>query len=161
MIEIQHLDAVQIPMSLLLEADPSEACIQRYLHQAYCLAAVVDGELGELGESVAQGEIIGVCVAKLIAENTYEVFNLAVYPAFQQQGIGSQLLSALLSRLKEQGVQSVLLGTGTFGYQLTFYQRLGFRVEGVIRDFFLDHYDEPIFEQGIQHKDMLRLRLDL
>ncbi|NAW63860.1 GNAT family N-acetyltransferase [Photobacterium halotolerans] len=149
MIEIQHLDAAQIPMSLLLEADPSEACIQRYLNGAYCLAAVVDGE------------IIGVCVAKLIAENTFEVFNLAVYPAFQQQGIGSQLLSALFPRLKEQGVQSVVLGTGTFGYQLMFYQRLGFRVESVIKDFFLDHYDEPIFELGIQHKDMLRLRVDL
>ncbi|MEI8593562.1 GNAT family N-acetyltransferase [Photobacterium sp. Hal280] len=149
MIEIQHLDAAQIPMALLLEADPSDACIQRYLNGAYCLAAVVDGE------------IIGVCVAKLIAENTYEVFNLAVYPAFQQQGIGSQLLSALFLRLKEQGVQSVVLGTGTFGYQLTFYQRLGFRVECVIKDFFLDHYDEAIFEQGIQHQDMLRLRLAL
>ncbi|WP_311567352.1 GNAT family N-acetyltransferase [Photobacterium arenosum] len=157
MIEIQHLDAAQIPMALLLEADPSEACIQRYLNGAYCLAAVdVD-----VDESEEKGEIVGVCVAKPIAEYTYEIFNLAVYPAFQQQGIGSKLLTALFSRLRKQGVQSLVLGTGTFGYQLTFYQRLGFRVESVAKDFFLDHYDEPIFELGIQHRDMLRLRLDL
>lgn len=52
------------------------------------------------------------------------------------------------------------VGTGTFGHQLAFYQRLGFRVTHVDRGFFLDNYDAPIFEDGIQHKDMLRLTLD-
>ncbi|KZN45517.1 hypothetical protein N482_14865 [Pseudoalteromonas luteoviolacea NCIMB 1942] len=31
--------------------------------------------------------------------------------------------------------QRVELGTGTFGYQLTYYQRLGFRVESVEVDY--------------------------
>ncbi|WP_331435775.1 hypothetical protein [Photobacterium gaetbulicola] len=53
------------------------------------------------------------------------------------------------------------MGTGTFGYQLAFYQREGFRVVGIDKDFFLDHYDEPVMENGIQHKDMLRLQLIL
>ncbi|WP_330960892.1 GNAT family N-acetyltransferase [Photobacterium sp. 53610] len=149
MIRIHHVDPELIPMALLLEADPSEACIQRYLSGAFCLAAVQNDE------------IIGVCVAQSIAEATYELFNLAVYPAYQQQGIGTQLLTALFPRLRKQGATALVLGTGTFGYQLTFYQKLGFRVDAVMKDFFLDHYDEPIFEQGLQHRDMLRLRLDL
>ncbi len=31
----------------------------------------------------------------------------------------------------------------------------------VIKDHFLDNYPEPIFETGIQHKDMLRLYIQL
>ncbi|WP_198422013.1 hypothetical protein [Stenotrophomonas acidaminiphila] len=41
-----------------------------------------------------------------------------------------------------------------------FYQRHGFRVFQVDRDFFLRNYDEAIVEDGIQHRDMLRLALD-
>ena len=45
----------------------------------------------------------------------------------------------------------------SFGYQLAWYQREGFRVFAIERDFFLENYPEPIYEQGIQLKDMLRL----
>jgi len=51
------------------------------------------------------------------------------------------------------------VGTGTFGYQLAFYQRHGFRVTAIDRDFFVQNYPEPIFEDGIQLHDMLRLTL--
>ncbi|QUJ69782.1 GNAT family N-acetyltransferase (plasmid) [Photobacterium sp. GJ3] len=148
MIEFRHVDPTLVPMALLLEADPSETCIRAYLNDAYCLAAVVGGE------------ILGVCVAKETKPGIYEIFNLAVDPLYQQQGIGSQLLSALFPRLKKLGVDVVELGTGTFGYQLTFYQKMGFRVVSVVKDFFTDHYEEPIFEHGLQHRDMLRLRLN-
>jgi hypothetical protein len=53
------------------------------------------------------------------------------------------------------------VGTGTFGYQLAWYQRAGLRVQAVVRDFFLDQYDEPIVEDGIRHRDMLRLAVVL
>ncbi|EXJ14911.1 acetyltransferase, GNAT family [Imhoffiella purpurea] len=58
-------------------------------------------------------------------------------------------------------VKRLEVGTGTFGYQLAFYQREGFRVDAIEKDFFLSNYDGPIYEDGIQLKDMLRLALDL
>ncbi len=58
------------------------------------------------------------------------------------------------------GARRLEVGTGTFGYQLTWYQRNGFRVFAVERDFFLANYEEPIYENGIQLKDMLRLAVD-
>jgi protein-L-isoaspartate O-methyltransferase len=58
------------------------------------------------------------------------------------------------------GARRLEVGTGSFGYQLAWYQRAGFRVFAVERDFFLDNYEEPIFEDGIQLKDMLRLAVD-
>jgi hypothetical protein len=50
---------------------------------------------------------------------------------------------------------------GSFGHQLTFYQRAGFRVVAVEPDYFLQHYPEPLFENGLQHRDRLRLALAL
>ncbi len=82
-------------------------------------------------------------------------------PDHQRQGIGSGLLRHGLAKLAVRGIRRVELGTGTFGYPLTCYQRLGFRVDAVVKDHFLHHYPDPIFESGIQHKDMLRLSLTL
>ena len=86
--------------------------------------------------------------------------NIAVSPSNQQHGIGTRLLETVIDRMKESGAKGIEVGTGTFGYQLTFYQRQGFRVDRIDKDFFLKNYPEPIFENGIQHKDMLRLTLE-
>ncbi|MEM8859328.1 MAG: GNAT family N-acetyltransferase [Chloroflexota bacterium] len=138
-----------VPLALFLEADPSESSINSYLAGSWCFAA-------------QQGkQIIGACVAKTIGEGCAEIFNISVLPSTQGKGIGTKLLKFVLDELKQKGVQRVELGTGAFGYQLTYYHRLGFRVGEVIQNHFLDNYAEPIFENGIQHKDMLRLYLDL
>lgn len=136
-------------MSLLLEADPSKENVRGYLKDAYCY----------LGEE--SGEAVAVCVLNLNDAQTLELFNIAVHPDRQGQGIGSQLLHHVIEAAQGEGFDRIELGTGTFGYQLMFYQRAGFRVQGVIKDFFIDKYDEPIHEMGIQLKDMLRLALEL
>ncbi|MCL6269587.1 GNAT family N-acetyltransferase [Sansalvadorimonas sp. 2012CJ34-2] len=138
----------QIPIELLLEADPSEAKIQSYLPGSTCFA-VEDGE-----------KIVAVCVLIPLSSTSWELINIAVDPSCQGSGVGSKLLKHALSEMKKLGIKRVELGTGSFGYQLTFYQRAGFRVFAVDRDFFLNNYDEPLFENGLQHKDMLRLAIE-
>ncbi|MBE0465269.1 MAG: GNAT family N-acetyltransferase [Halomonadaceae bacterium] len=135
----------EIPIELLLEADPSEETIASYLEGAWYFAAKRDEK------------VIGACIAKPINTGTAEIFNIAIYPQFQQQGVGSGLLRFALNELKTKNMQRVELSTGTFGYQLTYYQRHGFRVDRVVKNHFLDNYPEPIFENGIQHQDALRL----
>lgn len=135
----------EIPIELLLEADPSEETIASYLEGAWYFAAKRDEK------------VIGACIAKPINTGTAEIFNIAIYPQFQQQGVGSGLLRFALNELKTKNMQGVELSTGTFGYQLTYYQRHGFRVDRVVKNHFLDNYPEPIFENGIQHQDALRL----
>jgi hypothetical protein len=44
---------------------------------------------------------------------------------------------------------------------LALYQKCGFRIVGVDLDFFIRHYPEKIYENGIQCRDMIRLSLDL
>lgn len=138
-----------VPLPLLLVADPSEERIRDYLAGALCLVAE------------EAGEVVGACVLNRLDDATLELFNIAVDPADQGQGIGAGLLRRALDEARARGYRRVELGTGTFGYQLAFYQRAGFRVEAVVKDHFLTHYDEPVIESGLQHKDQLRLGLEL
>ena len=147
--EYLETKAGDIPIQLLLEADPSEQIIYSYLSQAWCFAAKLDDN------------VVGACIVKGLKQGIAEIVNVAVYPGFQQQGIGSDLLRFVLAELPNKAVYRAELGTGSFGYQLTYYQRICFRVDTVIKDYFLTHYADPIFENGIQHKDMLRLYIDL
>ncbi|AYF20141.1 TPA: GNAT family N-acetyltransferase [Vibrio parahaemolyticus] len=139
----------EIPLDLLLEADPSEASITSYLPDSWCFAALDNGR------------VFAACIVKAQTNSLAEIFNVSVSPEQQGQGIGSKLLKLVLSQLPSKGINRVELGTGTFGYQLTYYQRLGFRVDSIIKDHFLLNYPEPIYENGIQHKDMLRLYVNI
>ncbi|EJA3105406.1 GNAT family N-acetyltransferase [Vibrio vulnificus] len=145
-IEVKSSD---IPLDLLLEADPSEVNIASYLSDSWCFAAS------------AHGQILAACIVKAQTNCFAEIFNVSVSPELQGQGIGSKLLKFVLSQLSSKGINRVELGTGTFGHQLTYYQRLGFRVDSIIKDHFLLNYPEPIYENGIQHKDMLRLYINV
>lgn len=138
-----------VPLSLLLEADPDVEKIKTYLSNSLCFAATQGANL------------VGVCVFKKQSSLCIELMNIAVTPSHQALGIGSKLLSFAISELKQSDFLRIELGTGTFGHQLGFYQRLGFRVDSIIKNHFLDNYSKPIFENGIQHKDMLRLVLSL
>lgn len=148
---MQYLEvkSSEIPLDLLLEADPSEANIASYLSDSWCFAALDNGR------------VLAACIVKPQTNNLAEIFNVSVSPELQGKGIGSELLKLVLSKLPSKGVNRVELGTGTFGHQLTYYQRLGFRVESIIKDHYLLNYSESIYENGIQHKDMLRLYVNI
>ncbi len=143
--EVPYTDA---PIELLLEADPSREKINQYICRSNCFVAT------------DQGQTVGAYVLQPVSPDIYELMSIAVLPEFQQQGIGSKLLRHAVASASALGAHRLEVGTGTFGYQLAFYQKEGFRVYAVERDFFLDNYDGPIYENGIQLKDMLRLAVD-
>lgn len=147
-LSIHEVPPTDAPLALLLLADPSESKVRAYLPGARCFAARVDGA------------IAGICAVVTHAQGRHELINIAVDPAWQQRGIGSRLLVHVIDTYRREGADRFEVGTGAFGYPLAFYQRHGFRVFQVDRDFFLRNYDEAIVEDGIQHRDMLRLALD-
>ncbi|BFM48750.1 GNAT family N-acetyltransferase [Marinomonas sp. THO17] len=141
--------AAEIPIELLLQADPSIENIALYMENGLVFAAV-ESDL-----------VVGVIVAGFLTDKKMELYNVSVSEAFQKQGVGTKLMEFVLARLKSQGIARIEVGTGSFGYPLTFYQAVGFRVDSVVKDHFINKYPEPIFENGIQHKDMLRLYMNL
>lgn len=148
-LNVQPVSADEAPMHLLLEADPSEAHIKKYLRQSFCYSAKKNKRF------------VGVYVLCSLDSSAFELMNIAVAPDCRKEGIGTALLQHAITTAKQHGAERLDLGTGTFGYQLAFYQKAGFRVTAVERDYFLNHYGEPIFEDGIQHKDRLRLSKNL
>lgn len=136
-------------MDLLLLADPSEEKVRSYLPESKCFV-VLRGAV-----------VVGACVVRPRGAGRHEVMSIAVHPACQKSGYGTALLKWVVEFFRRSGARQLEVGTGTFGYQLAFYQRQGFRVASIDHDFFVENYPEPIFENGIQLFDMLRLTLRL
>ena len=145
---IREVPTVDAPLDLLLLADPSEEKIRSYLAQSRCFVASNNGV------------VAGACAVEQLESGVHELMCIAVYPDRQKNGIGTALLQWVIDFYRRSGASRLEVGTGTFGYQLAFYQRQGFRVTCIDRNFFIHNYPEPIFEDGIQLFDMLRLTLD-
>lgn len=150
-VEIRKLNTnEEAPLQLLLLADPSEKIVRDYLKRGECYIA-------ESGE-----QMIGVYVLLPTRPETVELANVAVMEKQQGKGIGKQLVVHAVQNAKAKGYKTIEIGTGNSGIgQLALYQKCGFRINGVDRDFFVTHYAEEIFENGIQCRDMIRLSQNL
>jgi ribosomal protein S18 acetylase RimI-like enzyme len=137
-------------MELLLLADPSEEMVMSYINRGKCWLAEVNNE------------VVGVYVLLETRPETVELVNVAVREDMQGKGIGKQLVLHAVETARQLGFRTMELGTGNSSIsQLGLYQKCGFRIVGVDVDYFVRHYQQPIFENGIQCRDMVRLRRDL
>ncbi|MBU9722406.1 MULTISPECIES: GNAT family N-acetyltransferase [Bacillaceae] len=138
------------PLDLLLLADPSEKIVSDYVERGDCFIAELDGQP------------VGVYVLLPTRPETAEIVNVAVLENMQGKGIGKKLVEHAVETARKRGFKTLEIGTGNSSiHQLALYQKCGFRVVGVDIDFFTKHYDEAIFENGIQCRDMIRLSQDL
>jgi ribosomal protein S18 acetylase RimI-like enzyme len=138
------------PIDLLLLADPYQKIVEEYVKRGECFIAESDKQ------------IIGVYVLLPTRPNTVELVNIAVAEEQHGKGIGKKLVMDAIQIAKTKGYKSIEIGTGNSSIgQLALYQKCGFRIIGVDIDFFIRHYPEEIFENGIQCKDMIRLSQDL
>lgn len=143
--KIRKVDPEELPMGLLLLADPSEQRIRRYLIGA-------DAFVGSRDALPAS-----VLVMRWPSVGEAEIMNVAVALEHQRTGIGRAMIEFAAEYARVRGATAVSVGTGNSSLgELRFYQRLGFRITGVSRDYFAD-YDPPIFEEGIRCLDMIHL----
>jgi len=90
-----------------------------------------------------------------------EIMELAIAAERQRQGFGKRLVAWLVDEARRRGKSAVLVGTANSSIDnIAFYQRCGFRMDQVRRDYFW-YYREPHYENGIQIRDMLVFRYDL
>ena len=134
-------------MDLLLLADEQEDMIDRYLERGSMYVLEDDGVKAE-------------CVVTDEGGGVLELKNIAVEPDFQGKGYGKALVDFLARTYKEQ--YTVLqVGTGDSPLTVPFYLACGFTPSHRVENFFLDHYDHPIFEGGVQLRDMVYFRREL
>ena len=71
----------------------------------------------------ADGRVVGCCALQFCWEDLAEIRSLAVRPEMSRQGIGSQLVQAVLEEAKAFGVTRVFSLT----YRPGFFEQFGFR----------------------------------
>lgn len=131
-------------LSLLLLADEQEDMIDRYLDR---------GTMFVLDDNGIKCE----CVVTDEGKGVLEIKNIATVPEYQGKGYGKTLIDFVAAKYK--GKYSVLqVGTGDSTLTLPFYEKCGFVRSHRIKNFFVDNYDRPIYECGIQITDMIYLR---
>ena len=134
-------------LDLLLLANEQEDMVDRYLERG-TMYVLEDG--GVKAECVVTDEGNGVL----------ELKNIAVAPAEQGRGYGKAMVDFLIRTYK--GQYAVLqVGTGDSPSTIPFYEACGFCRHHLVRNFFTDHYDHPIYECGVQLVDMVYLQRKL
>lgn len=147
-IEIFNQEVDSELMELLLDADPSIDSINEYINDSIKFVA-------------KENNLIAGIVVFLIHHDEAEVKNISVKKIYRRQGVGTRLLSELLKYASGLQLKRIVVGTGNSSLdQLKFYQTLGFRMYGIIEDYF-EKYSQPIFENDIQCRDLIILRKEL
>lgn len=134
------------PYDLLLLADETVAAINKYLF---------DSSVFVVQEQ--QQPIAVFCLYPIDGE-TLEIKNIAVAASHQNKGLGSEILQYIQETYRVQ-YTNLIVGTGDCGLdQIRFYERNGFVQYGVRANFFIDNYEQPIYENGQLLKDMVLLK---
>ncbi len=138
------------PWELLLLGDESPDSVADYIDRGQCYVAV------------AEDRTVGVCMVIRTHPFTVEIVNLAVDPAFQRRGIGTELLFHALRKAREEGCRRVEIATADVEPgPLALYRSFGFEPVEIDRDYFPKYYPAPIIEAGRECRDLVRLRMEL
>lgn len=141
-------------LDLLLLADESKQQVRSYMNEGDLFAFCADGV----------ADPVGVTLVLPLGPGEVELKAVAIRPDAQRKGLGKRMLMLVLAELAERGDRRAVVGTGNSGIgQLAYYQKAGFRLHHIERDFFSPErgYDEGIEENGIPLKDMVWMDLDL
>jgi ribosomal protein S18 acetylase RimI-like enzyme len=135
-----------IPYELLLLADETVEAINQYIFTS-------EVYLWNNGD-------LDIAVMALHENSTTEIElkNIAVTESWRNKGIGSILIDKAKELATEKHYTSLLVGTSDTGLQqIRFYKKNGFIRKGIRKDFFIENYPFPIYENGMQMRDMVIL----
>lgn len=134
-------------MELLLIADEQVSMIEKYLYRGDMFA-------------LCDADVKAICVVTQEQAGVYELKNIVTVPEYQRKGYGQQLISFIADYYKNSD-NVLYVGTGDSPTILDFYEKCGFEKSHVVKNFFIDNYDHPMFENGQQLVDMIYLKRHL
>ena len=134
-------------LPLLLLGDEEESAIDKYLER---------GEFFALYD----GDLKSICLVTDECGGTLEIQNLATDERYQRQGYASKLIEYIIGHYNNR-YSKIILGTGDVPEILAFYRHRGFTETHRITDYFTEHYDHPIIEDGVLLKDKVYLERKL
>lgn len=131
-------------LDLLLLADEQESMVNRYINRGTMWALSDNG-------------IKAVCIVTDEGNGILELKNIAVEPLYQNRGYGKSLIEFIVEKYADR-YEVLSVGTGDSPLTIPFYEKCGFKRSHIIKNFFTDNYDHPIFEGGKQLADMVYLK---
>ena len=132
-------------LDLLLLADPEEEAIDKYIDNC------------EVFEFYHRDILIGQGAVMELSSTVYEIKNFAIYEKFHNCGYGKILINLLCEKYLENFKNRYII-VETSEQGVGFYKKCGFQFSHIVKDFFITNYKQPIFENGIQCKDMFYLK---
>jgi N-acetylglutamate synthase-like GNAT family acetyltransferase len=143
-------DEIETLIPILLQAEESEPGLR------WGLANLVD----TVYRMDDDGSLVGAATMQW-RNDPCELMELAIVPERQGQGLGKQFVAWLIDEARKRGKSALLVGTANSSIDnIAFYQKCGFRMDHVRKDYFW-YYREPVYENGIQIRDMLVFRYGL
>lgn len=144
-------DGMEPPYELLNEADPSKEAVDDYLLRGICYTAYNSLK-----------ELVGTYVLLKTRPFMIELVNISVAEKFRKQGNGKKLLEHAIDQARILGYDVLEVCTGNSSIrQLSLYQKAGFSIYSIDYDFFRRHYSEAIWEDGIECRHLIHLRIDM
>lgn len=136
----------EIPYHLLLLADETREAVDQYIFNC---------EIYLLQDGI---ENIAVMALYKNSDTELEIKNVAVIESYRSKGIGSILMDKAKEIAKENQYKTLTVGTSDTGFQqIRFYEKNGFIKNGILKNFFIENYPVPIYENGLQMRDMVIL----
>ena len=124
----------------LLDADPSKEMINKYLNNSDLFVLYKDNE------------IISLAVISIIDNEICELKNLVTMDKYRGKGYASRLLKYLFGTYKQKYKKMIV---GTSENNIPFYVKNGFdRYYKTIKNFFIDNYEDEIWDNGIRCIDI-------
>ncbi|MFK9090808.1 GNAT family N-acetyltransferase [Bacillus salipaludis] len=136
-------------LDYLLLADESEDIVKEYINA------------GEMFAIHCDGKTVGVVLFTFHLDGIVELKNIAIIEDCRGKGIGKLVVKESFHLYKMKGLHHMIVGTANSSIaNLAFYQKLGFRMVEIKKDFF-KKYPVPICENGIRALDMVMFERDL
>lgn len=151
-------DALHALLRSIEQFKPEEVAVAEELIDASIEDAQGSGYETLVAE--ADGAVGYLCYGKTpMTAATFDLYWIAVHPARQGQGIGRALYTSFAEHVRSAGGAQVRIETSSKeSYAATggFYERLGFRIDGRLRDFYAPGDDLLIFYRQLDSRDRLR-----
>ena len=140
-IQVKKIENKEDYIDLLLEADPSENMIHKYLNDSDVYALKKEDEL------------ISIAVILPISRKTLELKNIVTKESYRNKGYAKTLLKSLCGNYKQKYDRMLV---GTTENNIPFYVKQGFdKYEKTIKNFFIDNYDEEIKDGDLICTDLI------
>ena len=91
---------------------------------------------------------VAYCAPERMTEGTFNLYLIAISKNFQDKGLGSEIMAYLENLVRDKGARILIVETSglpEFELTRTFYDKLNYKREAVIREFYQAGEDKIVF----------------